>query len=152
MRLGSNAEKVVITTIDPPPCCSMIGVTSFVTRITGFNIISCALFQSSSEISRRSPFGGPPTWIKTESIRLYDFIVSSKNAFTSSRFSADPRFATPSSSLASCSQLSEGDINDSLYPRPCISRATAAPIPRPPPIIMQILFVIEIPPVIKNVH
>ena len=39
IALRGKAEKVVIFTIDPPPCSSMIGVTNFEILTTGFIII-----------------------------------------------------------------------------------------------------------------
>ena len=115
----------------------MTGVTSFAILMTGFRTILFALSQSSSDISKRSPFGGPPTWIKTLSMRPNFSIVVVNIEFKSVAFSAFPRSATPPSSTASVSQLVDGDIKASLYPRECICRAVAAPMPRPPPIIIQ---------------
>ena len=73
-------------------------------------------------------------------MRPYVNIVRSNIAFSSPLFSARPRNAIPPNSVASVSQLVEGDIKASLYFRECIWRAVAAPIPRPPPIIRQTFF------------
>jgi hypothetical protein len=69
VRLGSKALNVVMFTMAPPPWRSITGVTRRAMRTTLRTTRSSPRRQSSSEISRRSPLGGPPVWFTTASMR-----------------------------------------------------------------------------------